>query len=133
VGDFNGPNTASIWQTGQVPQTARSLYFISNPSGAVPLFQVTLGSVSIPVTEMGGTTKYTIWAGDISAFAGQTEQLMFTAPPGLGGYLDQITFSPIAIPEPTTEALLSVGGIVLGLRILRRNRLSLPRNTKSDP
>jgi hypothetical protein len=29
VGDFPGPNSASIWQTGQVPQTARSLYFLS--------------------------------------------------------------------------------------------------------
>jgi len=124
VGDFQGPNSGSMWQTGQVPQTARSLYFISNPS-SIPLFQVTLGSVSIPVTEMRSTSKYTVWAGDISSFAGQTEQLMFTAPPGLGGYLDQITFSPLSVPEPSTVALAALAGLALLNKSMMTNRRRL--------
>ena len=121
-GEFGRPNptgTASIWQTGQIPATAKSLFFLAAPTIISPPFQVTVGGVVIPVTETSSTSKYGIWAGDISAFAGQTEQLMFTALPAHGGFLDQITFSSNAIPEPTTGALVCLSGLVIGLRKLR--------------
>lgn len=117
-GEFGRPNptgTASIWQTGQIPATAKSLFFLAAPTIISPPFVVTIGGVTIPVTETGSTSKYGIWAGDISAFAGQTEQLMFTALPAHGGFLDQITFSSNPIPEPATGGVFLMGGLLFGL------------------
>jgi len=125
VGEFGRPNptgTASIWQTGQIPATAKSLFFLAAPTIISPPFQVTVGGVVIPVTETSSTSKYGIWAGDISAFAGQTEQLMFTALPAHGGFLDQITFSPIAVPEPSTAVLIALAGLALLNKSLMTNR-----------
>ena len=127
-------NTASISQTGLVPETARSLYFISAPliSSTEPNFVVTVGDASIPLAHMGDRANYSIWAGDISRFAGLTEELRFTAPPGLGGYLDLITFSPIALPEPSTSALLVVAGLLLWIRSLTRNRRNSAEKGQSN-
>jgi hypothetical protein len=93
VGDYNpsgpaGTNWSAIAQTGLVPQNAKTLYYLAaqNIPEYPPIFEVTLGGVSIPVTQVGSTTQYTIWAGDVSAFAGLTEQLMFTALPNQGGF-----------------------------------------------
>ena len=134
VGNFSGPpiESASIWQTAQVPQTARSLYFISHSVlGPGSGFDVKLGNVSIPVTDMGSTSQYTIWAGDISIFAGQTEQLMFTAPPGQGGFLDQITFSTLSVPEPSTVSLAALAALALLNKSMRAN-LRSPGDWGSD-
>ena len=50
--------------------------------------------------------SYTVYGADISAFAGQTETLAFSlASPG-HGILDDIQFSPIAIPETSATSLL---------------------------
>jgi hypothetical protein len=124
VGDSTGPNSGSIWQTGLIPATARSLFFLASPTipSLGPSFQVTIGNVNIPVTETTSNAKYSIWVGDISQFAGQTEQLMFTALPGQGGYLDQITFSPNTVPEPTTGALFGIGVLLSVCRMLRVKR-----------
>lgn len=122
VGAFNGggSGSAAIWQTGLVPQNAKSLYFIAAPflTSPGPIFQVTLGGVSIPITETASTSKYSVWGGDISAFAGLPEELRFTALPGHGGFLDDIVFSTTPVPEPTNPALLVIGGLVL--RTLKR-------------
>ena len=60
--------------------------------------------------------------GDISAFAGQTVSLEFITlgmrspfDYNLKG-IDSISFSPEMIPEPSTWALLGLGGIALLLR-----------------
>jgi hypothetical protein len=60
-------------------------------------------------------------AADISPYAGQTVELKFTTLlipnyQGLNG-LDQISFSEIAIPEPSALALLLSGALILTARL----------------
>jgi hypothetical protein len=47
---------------------------------------------------------------------------MFTALPAHGGFLDQITFSTIAIPEPSMAALAALAGLALLNKSLMPNR-----------
>jgi hypothetical protein len=66
--------------------------------------------------DLGGNDRYHIYGADISAYAGQTGELRFTgvpAGPNSSGsaFIDNIEFSPIAIPEPTTLSVL-LGGLV---------------------
>jgi hypothetical protein len=72
---------------------------------------------------------YTLYAGDISSFAGQTATLSFTepAPPEIGFLnflqLDQIIFSTGGIvPEPGSAGFLVVGALFFAHRFSRRNR-----------
>ena len=50
-----------------------------------------------------------MYAGEISPYAGQTAELRFTVPTA-GGSLDYIQFSTTPVPEPSTWALLGLGG-----------------------
>lgn len=116
AGDFNGPNSVAIGQTGQIPAIALSLRFLTSP-GAI--FQVTFGGVSLPVTEVFRNSKFSIVGADISGFAGQTGELRFIAPPSGGGFLDLITFSQVPIPEPCCLTLVALGAVVMLLRLLK--------------
>ena len=120
---FMGVVSASIAQTGVIPPGTKSIMFIANPPQGSG-WTVTVGDQTIPVTETSQVgSGYYLFAGDVSAFAGQTEELRFTA---LGGSspilmtLDSIQFSPIAIPEPTTPAMLAFGGLVLAFRVTKK-------------
>ena len=125
--DGAGPSGAALGQTGQIPPNAKSLRFFAKPftfagtfSGE-PIFQVTFGGQPISLVDLGSTASYDILGGDISAFAGETGQLLFTAPPNHIGVLDNILFSTETIPEPAPLFLLPTGLVCLGA--LRR-RLS---------
>jgi hypothetical protein len=107
-----GPATsASIGQTGLIPQTAESLSFYGNGG-----FVVTFNGYQIPLTTLGSGANYTVLGGDISAFAGQTGELLFQG----GGLLDNIQFSNLPVPEPSTFGLSALGAWLLGWRLLRR-------------
>jgi hypothetical protein len=115
-GAVNGVRTApSISQVGQIPAGTQSLFFDATglPSGS----EVLIGNDSLtlfPVgTGNGNGTGYTIYGANISAWAGQTEQLTFTS----GGYweIDDISFSPGAVPEPSTLELTGIGGVLFAL------------------
>ncbi len=56
--------------------------------------------------------------GDISPFSGQTVELDFVTVSRLGppNGIDSIFFSPEAIPEPSTWALLCLGGLAFLLK-----------------
>src|ERR1035438_4571999 len=82
-----------IAQTGQIPFGIQSLTFWSQFTRV----DVTFNGQTIPYVSIGSGSNYTIYGGDISAFAGQTGQLSFS---GNGGYLDNIQFSDQRIPEP---------------------------------
>ncbi len=118
------PNNATISQTGQIPATAQSLTFYGNLFGNI---QVTFNGNNLSFSAIGNGANYTIYGVDISAYAGQTGQLQFTAFSGAefttgSALLDNIQFSTAAVPEPSAFALTALGGLLLGFR--RRRILS---------
>jgi hypothetical protein len=120
-GSGGAPNTtASIAQTAMVPPTAESIMFTASlPFG--PGWQVTINGQPISVSQIGSINSYYgVFAGNISAYAGQVDQLEFTALYGPYGnnsdvaenlYLDNIQFSASPVPEPNSFGLFALGGL----------------------
>lgn len=114
-----GPHTScALGQIGTIPDGARSLQFYGTKG-----FEVTFGGSLIPIFALSeGTVPYPVMVGDISMFAGQTGELRFTLPysdaipPYAMSWLDNIQFSAEIVPEPTTLALLTFGGLALLIR-----------------
>lgn len=110
----------SISQTGPVPSGTESLLFDSYG----PSLLVSLGGENLSYTAIASGTNsygysYSTYAANISAFAGQVETLTFSG----SGILDDIQFSPEAIPEPSTAPLVFLGsGILFYVRRLRKKR-----------
>jgi hypothetical protein len=73
--------------------------------------------------------NYTTFGGNLpSGLAGYLEELMFSAPQGGNNYweIDDIQFSPVVIPEPSTAALLVLGLLAFSgsLRLVQRPKRS---------
>ena len=86
---------------------AQSLRFY----GAMSL-EVTFAGQPLTLIKTGDGIRYDKIAADISAYAGQTGELRFTSSNlqiTTFDYLDAIRFSPVAVPEPNTVALLALG------------------------
>jgi MYXO-CTERM domain-containing protein len=116
------PTTAAIGQTGEVPPTALSITFDASLEFNL---QVTFAGQPISLVQIGSTPDYDIMAGDMSAYGGETGQLLFTAPGGTvfdAGYglLDNIQFSTNSVPEPGELALAALGAVLLALRRRRK-------------
>jgi PEP-CTERM motif len=107
------PGVAAIAQTALIPASSMSFIFFVEPGSG---FQATVGGQNIPLVQFGSTANYNILGGDISAFAGQTEELRFTG----GGILDDIQFLTSPIPEPSSFALGALGTVLLGARRWRK-------------
>jgi hypothetical protein len=119
------PTGASISQTSLVPVDAESILFKAKYSGLPGgTLLVSLGGQNVSFSAISPGPNYTLYGGDVSAFAGQVQQLMFTAPPGVNNYweLDDIQFSNIAVPEPRVFVLFASYALLLGWRVLRRRR-----------
>jgi hypothetical protein len=87
----------SIAQTGVVPKNARYIFFKARPG--FPLPTVSLGGVGIFCNSVSTHSNYTLFAGDVSRFAGQSRELRFEINRrGVECILDSIGFSsqPIA-------------------------------------
>jgi len=70
----------------------------------ISLFAISTGSI------------YTLYGGNIpSGFAGNREQLIFSAAQGYFWEIDDIQFSPSIVPEPGVAGLLGLGGLLFGL------------------
>lgn len=114
----NAATSAYIGQAGTIPITAQSLTFFGNLAGNI---QVTFNGQNIPYSTVGNGANYTIYGADISSYAGQTGQLLFTAPVLTSALLDNIQFSPSPVPEPRAFALGALGALLLGMRRWRNS------------
>ena len=115
-----GATSAAVGQVGTVPNTAQSIRFYGN--GPI---SASFAGQQIPLSVLGSGSSYTVYGGDISAFAGQTGELRFqgiVAPFGFGSSLDNIFFSDLPVPEPSTFGLFALGALLLGWRVLGRRR-----------
>jgi hypothetical protein len=86
-------NGASMGQTGQIPLTAKSITYWGNR------LQVTFNGQMLLLYAISNAANYTIYGADISAYSGQTGELLFTAPFRNSGMLDNIQFSSTPLPE----------------------------------
>ncbi len=106
--------SAAIGQTGTIPITAQSLtFFVGVHFGSL---QLTFNGQNISYGAVGSGANYTIYGADISSYAGQTGQLLFTAPVNNNALLDNIQFSTTPVPEPSQFALGALGALLLGFR-----------------
>jgi len=111
-GSSSGP-VPSISQTGLIPSGTQSLLFKTLPSFGT--LNVAVGTQSVQIFPVGSGPNYTLYAADISAWAGQTAQLTFSVPEG-EWEIDDISFSPTAVPEPGIVTLSAMGGLLFGAR-----------------
>jgi hypothetical protein len=112
--DIYSHEGASIGQTGQIPATAHSLTYWCNAGG----LQVTFNGAALSFSPLASFPNYTVYATDVSAYAGQTGELLFHAPWPSGGFLiDRIEFSGQRVPEPGVLSLSVVGALILGSRV----------------
>ena len=115
---------ASIAQNGTVPASAESLQFEARET--TPLTVTFNGNVLSPVVLSSGVSAdgmaYNLYGANISAWAGQTGELEFTADQLDENFvvLDDIAFSTNSVaPEPTTLALMLMAVGVYGTRLRR--------------
>jgi hypothetical protein len=108
----------SISQTGLIPTSTESLFFKAQPNSGATTLLVSLGGQNVSFSAISTGPNYTLYGGNISAFAGQAEQLTITAVANAGNlwYIDDIQFSPSSVPEPSTLGLIALGGLLFGLR-----------------
>ena len=122
--DVPGRASVAVAQSGQVPMAARSLLFWGSVDGSSGSLVPSFNGQIIPLVLLQPATNHLVWGGDISAFAGQTGELRFTALSGstTGGYLDNISFSTNSVPEPSTVALTITGVFLFGCNRWRKRR-----------
>jgi len=114
--------SSSLSQAATVPFGTESIQLDANQS-AFASFVVTLGGETINMVPLQSLSDYTLYRGDVSTFADQDVALSITElPPTNPGYspslleLDNIVFSPNAVPEPSVVALGAIGGLLFGAR-----------------
>jgi hypothetical protein len=134
---------ASIFQSGQIPATAKSLIYLEELDVTLlrhlplPFIQVNFNGQSLSPVAMGIASPWSIdispyawqsgnpivaWGIDISPYAGQSGELRFTVPWLGASILDGIQFSSIPIPEPSALPLGILGLIWLAAFARRANK-----------
>ena len=106
----------SLFQTGDVPDDARSIHFIDFGGP----FELRINGSLVPLIYYYPPTMFNrdpvnVY-GDVSMFAGQSAELDFTTvrdPACSFNGIDEISFSPQIAPEPTTWLLFGLGGLGL--------------------
>ncbi len=127
VPNGQGGENASIEQNGTVPSAAESLEFKAIAVGpfSVSFAGIALDPIALSTGPGPGGVPYTLYGASISAWAGQTGELEFTAdldPNEPYLVLDDIAFSTQVVPEPSPLALTGIGALVFALyrRFARR-------------
>ena len=106
-----GHASASIGQTGQVPLSSQSILFWSFIFGSL---NVSFNGNPLSFATTGFTSNnYTLYQADISPYAGQIGELLFSAPFNTAAIIDNIQFSITAVPEPGALALAIVGAALI--------------------
>jgi hypothetical protein len=111
---YNTTNGASIEQTGQIPSSAQSMTYWGDS------LLVSFNGQALSFYAISNTPNYTVWGADISMYAGQTGELMFTAPGLTEGMLDNIQFSANPLPEPSLFSILGIGFLSFGILSISR-------------
>ena len=128
ISGSGGNVSTALSQTGLVPFGSLSIQLkvmtgVTNP---LSLFAVSFAGENVSLTPINIGPNYTLYGGDISRFAGQNGQLNITAvlpPPNLSPsvvYLDSITFSPNAVPEPGVSSLFALVTALFSYSLVRR-------------
>ena len=111
-------SNASISQTALVPGGAEAILFEAQGTGVGTLV-VSLGGQNLSLFALSSGANYTLYGANISTFAGETEQLTFSALGVSSGFnnwnIDDIQFSASTVPEPGVMGLLGLGGLLFGL------------------
>jgi len=112
------PQVPAISQTGLIPAGTQSLLFEAQSAGFGSL-AVDIGTQTVPFVAVGTGPNYTLYAANISAWAGETEQLTFSAQESTSGLnnweIDDISFSTQSVPEPSPLVLTGIGTLVFAL------------------
>jgi hypothetical protein len=117
---------ASISQIGDVPANAKSIQLLSTTGGvsndpfiSYENLRVTLDGASVPLILLGTVGDLVTIGGNIGAYAGTTVELeISTVTPQIDGpelwaWVDAVSFSSIAVPEPGGLVWCAVGAIML--------------------
>jgi PEP-CTERM motif len=118
--------TISIGQTATLPPTAQSLTFSSIVYAGEGL-KVSFNGQNIPYSNIGDAGSAEIYGADISNYAGQTGELLFTLPGSSDALLDNIQMSSTPVPEPS--ALIMIGVCILFFWRLNRRSNNSPEQT----
>jgi len=109
---------AIMAQTALIPTSALTLRVKASPltGGEFSTLDVAVSGQSLSLSPLATTPAYILYAGDISAFAGQVREIRFSAVPtaryAFSGFLiDSISFSDQSIPEPNTIVLFGLAGL----------------------
>jgi hypothetical protein len=118
---------ASITQTGVIPAGSQSLFFDAQAAPENGSLAVQVGTQTVSFIAVATEPNYTVYGANISAWAGQTEPLTFTAlqiTTAINNWtIDDISFSPGAIPEPNPLVLTGIAGLLFALY----RRIASPR------
>lgn len=121
---------ASIGQTGTIPTTAESLTW-----WGTTLDSLTFNGQPLTYGAIGSGSGYTIYAANISAFAGETGQLLFSSihfPLTPGDIIDNIQFSSSPVPEPSVLGLFGVVSAALLWPQQRKTQMNSARMAVLD-
>jgi hypothetical protein len=118
-------NSVAIGQTGLIPTLAETLIFSANITVGGPYLdnmQLTFNGQNLGFTQIGSGANFTIYGANISPFAGQTGQLLFSVPYNGGVLLDNIQFSSLPVPEPSGLPLAILGAGLIGWLRWKKSR-----------
>ena len=110
-------SSSTLSQTAIVPYGTAGIQLEANEQSGS--FVVTINGQTISMTPLQTYSNYTVYVGDISAWAGQDATLSITESPAGSTLrdsllLDDITFTGYPIPEPSTLALIAMGAAAFG-------------------
>jgi hypothetical protein len=115
-------NDGSISQNGLVPADAASLLLKVRNNDSFSLV-VSLAGQSLPYIAISNGPNYTLYGADVSGFGGQAVALTLQSAREV--FLDDIEFSPQAIPEPSTLVFCCLGAFFAASH-LRHRRFRCP-------